>query len=71
MNMYFQWASQTLLKNSMHTQPYGTCLCYKVCVQVQGASDCTHGVGQCMRCWQQQHPGCGTERRTWHSRPPA
>jgi hypothetical protein len=30
--MYFHWASQTLLKNSRYTQPYGTCLCYKVCV---------------------------------------
>jgi hypothetical protein len=32
------WASQSLLKNSRYTRPYGTCLCYKVCVQVQGAS---------------------------------
>ncbi len=44
--MYFHWASQTLLKNSRYTQPYGTCLCYKVCVQVQGAANCTvHAAG--------------------------
>jgi hypothetical protein len=49
--MYFHWASQTLLKNSRYTQPYGTCLCYKVCVQVQGAANCTHGVRQCMKCF--------------------
>ncbi len=48
--MYFHWASQTLLKNSRCTQPYGACLCYKVCVQVQGAANCTHGVRQCMKC---------------------
>jgi hypothetical protein len=40
----FHWASQTLLKNSSKTQPYGTCVCYKVCVPVQGASNCTYGV---------------------------
>jgi hypothetical protein len=44
-------STQTLLKNSRYTQPYGTCLCYKVCVQVQGASNCTHGVKQCMKCF--------------------
>jgi hypothetical protein len=49
--MYFHWASQTLLKNSRYTQPYGTRLCYKVCVQVQGAANCTHGVRQCMKCF--------------------
>jgi hypothetical protein len=47
MYVCFHWASQTQLKNSRYTQPYGTCLCYKVCVQVQGAANCTHGVRQC------------------------
>jgi hypothetical protein len=28
-----------LLKNSRYTKPYGACVCYKVCVYVQGASD--------------------------------
>jgi hypothetical protein len=32
MEMYFHWASQTLLRNSRYTQPYGTCPCSKVCV---------------------------------------
>ncbi len=32
MYMYFHWASQTLLRASRYTQPYGTSLCYKVCV---------------------------------------
>jgi hypothetical protein len=36
MYMYVHRASQTLLKNSRYTQPYGTCLCNKVCGQVQG-----------------------------------
>jgi hypothetical protein len=52
--MCFHWASQTLLKNrdSRYTQPYGTCLCYKVCVQVQGAAYCTHHyVRQCVKCY--------------------
>jgi hypothetical protein len=40
-----------LLKNSRYTQPYETCLCYKVCVQVHGAANCTHGVRQCMKCF--------------------
>jgi hypothetical protein len=47
----FHWTSQTLLKNSRYIQPYGACLCYKGCVQVQGASNCTHGVRQCMKCF--------------------
>ncbi len=49
--MCFHWASQTLLKNSRYTQPYGTRPCYKVCVQVQGAANCTNGVRQCMKCF--------------------
>jgi hypothetical protein len=51
MNMYLHWASQTLLKNIRYTRPYGTCLCYKVCVQVQGAANCTHGVRQYIKCF--------------------
>ena len=47
--MYFHWASQTQLKNSRYTQPYETCLCYDVCVQVPGAAECgaaVHGAGE-------------------------
>ncbi len=53
MGVYLHRASLTLLKNSRYTQPYGACLRYKVCVQVQpeGASDCTHGVERCMKCF--------------------
>jgi hypothetical protein len=50
MHMCFPWASQALLKNSRYTQPYGTCLCYKVSLQVQGASNCTYGVRHCKKC---------------------
>jgi hypothetical protein len=48
MEKVFHWASQMILKNSRYTQPYGTCLCYKVCVQVQVVSqlrECGRGRG--------------------------
>jgi hypothetical protein len=38
--MYFHWASQPLLKNSRYAQPYGRCLCYKVCVYGRCACIC-------------------------------
>jgi hypothetical protein len=68
--MYCPWASQTHMRNSRHTQSYGTCLCYNACVLVQGASNTTQGVRQCVKryvcmceCRHASHQRCGRDRR--------
>jgi hypothetical protein len=42
MLLHFHWASQTPLRNSRYSQPYGTRPCYKMCVLVHSATHCTH-----------------------------
>ncbi len=49
--------SQTLLRTSRYTQPYGTCHCFKVCALGQDASSCTQGV------WALGASGCTCEDR--------
>jgi hypothetical protein len=45
MYMYSDWASQALLRNSRYTQPYETCLCYKVCASSDSGVRHVHAHG--------------------------